>query len=84
MFFTDGKAVSGDRISLLGLGNLQITNIQESDDGVYVCNVLSPVGTVTSQGRLTVLGWFYGFLFCGIDGILILAFLDILAKRVLK
>ncbi|XP_067419291.1 roundabout homolog 3 [Emydura macquarii macquarii] len=52
----DGQRVVGSdpRVSLLDNGTLQITNVQVSDSGLYVCVATSSTGETTWSGALAV------------------------------
>ncbi|XP_055003859.1 roundabout homolog 2 [Boleophthalmus pectinirostris] len=52
----DGQTLQGKktRLTLMENGTLQITNIKDSDSGVYTCVVSSPTGESTWSGVLTV------------------------------
>ena len=44
------------RVKKLSNGNLFISQIQRSDEGVYKCVAVNRLGKAESQGNLTVLG----------------------------
>ncbi|XP_042287718.1 roundabout homolog 3 isoform X2 [Thunnus maccoyii] len=52
----DGQRILGndDRISLMDNGTFQITNLQETDSGVYTCLASSSSGETSWSGALTV------------------------------
>uniref|UniRef100_A0AAV2J314 Roundabout homolog 2-like n=1 Tax=Knipowitschia caucasica TaxID=637954 RepID=A0AAV2J314_KNICA len=52
----DGQTLQGKktRLTLMENGTLQITNIKESDSGMYTCVVSSPTGQSTWSGVVTV------------------------------
>ncbi|XP_072320310.1 roundabout homolog 2 [Eucyclogobius newberryi] len=52
----DGQTLQGrkTRLTLMENGTLQITNIKDSDSGMYTCVVSSPTGESTWSGVLTV------------------------------
>ena len=52
LFLSDGELLPPARHTVVGLGNLQITDLQPSDAGVYICSA----GNVMAQAMLKVLG----------------------------
>ncbi|XP_030076904.1 roundabout homolog 3 [Microcaecilia unicolor] len=52
----DGQSIMGNdpRVGLLGDGSLQITNLQLTDSGLYMCIAISSTGETTWSGYLKV------------------------------
>lgn len=49
----DGQALPADRLSFSG-GNLTITNLIETDRGMYECSATNEAATITTEAELMI------------------------------